>query len=267
MIGVDRVAQPEAVGQEGGAEQHRIVVEGDQRPAPGRHIDGDQQPIDADDPAAQIGGAVIEEVRQQLPTSGLRASGLRWTLGWLRHGCPGAEHHAAVRSFIGIHPTHRKRRGQARRPRRARAAGTGSPAGSGGAARARSGMADGDAGGRAPAHRGLTSTSVGTSTTRPWRTPRSAITCSANLLHLLGLAAQDRHLHAAVVVEVRVHRGQRQVRGGRGRCRRAASTAAAPCGRRRRPAPPRNRAAGRGSRPPRRMPARARSRIASERFW
>ena len=31
------------------------------------------------------------------------------------------------------------------------------------------------------------------------------------VLHLVGLAAQDGHLHAAVVVEVGVHRGERQL--------------------------------------------------------
>ena len=31
------------------------------------------------------------------------------------------------------------------------------------------------------------------------------------MLHLLGLAAQDRHLHAAVMVEMRMHRGERQL--------------------------------------------------------
>ena len=54
VVGVDRVAQPEAVGQERGAEQHRIVVERAQRPGPGRHVGGDQQRVDADDLAAQV---------------------------------------------------------------------------------------------------------------------------------------------------------------------------------------------------------------------
>ena len=31
------------------------------------------------------------------------------------------------------------------------------------------------------------------------------------MLHLVGFAAQDRHLHAAIVVEMRVHGGERQL--------------------------------------------------------
>ncbi len=57
------------------------------------------------------------------------------------------------------------------------------------------------------------------------------------------------------------------IRGGRGRCRPAAWRAAAHCGRRHRPAPPRSRDACRCVSAACRMPARARSRIASERFW
>ena len=50
VVGIDRVAQPEAVGEEAGAEQHRMVVERDQRPGPGGDVGGDQQRVERDDP-------------------------------------------------------------------------------------------------------------------------------------------------------------------------------------------------------------------------
>ena len=52
VVGIDRVAQPERVGQECGADQHRIIVKRDQRPQPGQYIGDDQHGINADDLAA-----------------------------------------------------------------------------------------------------------------------------------------------------------------------------------------------------------------------
>ena len=42
VVGIDRVAQAERVGEERGADQHRVVVECDQRPNPGQHIGANQ---------------------------------------------------------------------------------------------------------------------------------------------------------------------------------------------------------------------------------
>ncbi len=60
VVGIDRVAQPEAVGQQAGGEQDRMVVERDQRPGPGGDVGGDQHDVDGDDLAAQVGVAVVE---------------------------------------------------------------------------------------------------------------------------------------------------------------------------------------------------------------
>ena len=52
VVGIDGVAQAECVGQECGADQHRIVVKRDQRPEPGQDIGDDQHGINAGDLAA-----------------------------------------------------------------------------------------------------------------------------------------------------------------------------------------------------------------------
>ncbi len=61
VVGVHRVAQAEAVGEEGGAEQDRIVVEGREGPGPDGDIDGDQPGIERDDLSAGLGGTVVEQ--------------------------------------------------------------------------------------------------------------------------------------------------------------------------------------------------------------
>ena len=61
VVGIDGVAKPERIGQEGGADQHRIIVKRDQRPNPGQHIGGDQQAVNAGELAAKLGILVVEQ--------------------------------------------------------------------------------------------------------------------------------------------------------------------------------------------------------------
>ena len=49
------------------------------------------------------------------------------------------------------------------------------------------------------------SNSTGTVTRRPWRTPRSAMTCRAKSLDIAQRASQHADLHTTVMVEVHVH--------------------------------------------------------------
>ena len=67
VVGIDGVAQPECVGQERGADQHRIIVKRDQRPDPGQHIGGDQHGIDAGDLAAKFGVLIVEQSASARP--------------------------------------------------------------------------------------------------------------------------------------------------------------------------------------------------------
>ena len=53
VVGVDRVAQAEAVGQERRAEQHRIGVEGENAQAQAPKLAADQQRVDGERPAAR----------------------------------------------------------------------------------------------------------------------------------------------------------------------------------------------------------------------
>ena len=62
MIGVDRVAQAEGIGEQRRAEQHRLVVQGDERPEPDENIAADQNGVDGDQPAAQISAALIQDI-------------------------------------------------------------------------------------------------------------------------------------------------------------------------------------------------------------
>jgi hypothetical protein len=48
MVGIDRMAQPQPIGEEGSAQQHRLRMEQEKRPAPGRKIDGGQQRVKPD---------------------------------------------------------------------------------------------------------------------------------------------------------------------------------------------------------------------------
>ena len=61
MVGIDGVAQTERVGQESGADQHRIIAKRDQRPNPRQHIGGDQQGVNADQLVAEFRVPVIEQ--------------------------------------------------------------------------------------------------------------------------------------------------------------------------------------------------------------
>ena len=61
MIGVDRVAQAERIGEQRRSEQDRPIAEGDERPEPDENIAADQHGVDSDQPAAQIGAALIQD--------------------------------------------------------------------------------------------------------------------------------------------------------------------------------------------------------------
>ena len=61
VVGVHRVAQAERVGEESGADQHRIIAERHQRPNPRQHVRDDQNAIEAGDLAAQIRVLVVEQ--------------------------------------------------------------------------------------------------------------------------------------------------------------------------------------------------------------
>ena len=61
VIGIDRVAQAEAIGQQGRAEQNGVVMERHQRPGPGGDIGGDQDRVEARNPAPEIAGLVAED--------------------------------------------------------------------------------------------------------------------------------------------------------------------------------------------------------------
>ena len=53
MVGIDRMAQPEAVGQHGGADQDRLMRERDESPDPGRQIGGNEKCVDRNYPRAK----------------------------------------------------------------------------------------------------------------------------------------------------------------------------------------------------------------------
>ena len=61
MVGIDGVAQTERIGQERGADQHRIIAKRDQRPDPRQNIGGDQQAVNADKLVAEFRVPVIKE--------------------------------------------------------------------------------------------------------------------------------------------------------------------------------------------------------------
>ena len=52
VVGVDRVAQAEAVGEERRPEQDGVIVEGGQRPDPGAQVGGREHGVEADDAPA-----------------------------------------------------------------------------------------------------------------------------------------------------------------------------------------------------------------------
>ncbi len=71
VIGVDRVAQAEAVGQQRRAQQHRMVVKGQERPEPGDHIGRDQESVESEDAAPETGCLVVEEGEEGIHHSSL----------------------------------------------------------------------------------------------------------------------------------------------------------------------------------------------------
>ncbi len=61
VVGVDGVAEAEAVGEQRGTEQEGVVAEGDGGPEPGAGIEDEEEAVDADDFAAKISGCVVEK--------------------------------------------------------------------------------------------------------------------------------------------------------------------------------------------------------------
>ena len=53
MVGIDRMAQAEGVGQEGGRQQDRVLARHQQRQAPGAEVEHEQEGVDADDPVPE----------------------------------------------------------------------------------------------------------------------------------------------------------------------------------------------------------------------
>ncbi len=65
VIGIDRMAQAEPIGQQRCAEQHGMIMERYQRPGPGADIQRGQKRVDTDDLAAHRRGAIIEDMLQK----------------------------------------------------------------------------------------------------------------------------------------------------------------------------------------------------------
>ena len=57
VVGVDGVAQAEAIGEKRGPQQNRVAVKTGEGPGPCRYIGGDEQDIESYDPAFQVCGA------------------------------------------------------------------------------------------------------------------------------------------------------------------------------------------------------------------
>ena len=260
VVGVDRMAQPEAVGEEAGAEQHRVVVERDQRPGPGRDVGRDQQRIDGDDLAAQVGGAIVEA------TAGSDMDP--------RSTRSGRSHVQAETSYCRktiLKKSRTKDAALGKSRSRARIARSGRAVHASGAYAARRR--------RLPAVpvRMLVRGAVGVGVRLDQRRRSAPARCGrggrrARRSRARRNAAPGRPCRAGSSPPCssrgRDARASRRatIRDGRGRCRRAAWKAAARCGRRRRPrAATQSRCLSMVS-AAWRMPARARSRIASERF-
>ncbi len=62
VIGVERVPQAETVSERRRAEQHWIIVEGDDRPQPCGDVGDEQEQVDRDDLAPNVVMAVVEEI-------------------------------------------------------------------------------------------------------------------------------------------------------------------------------------------------------------
>jgi len=67
VVGVDRVAEAEAVDEERGSEQHGIMAERENCPSSGGDVDGEQQGVDADDAMSDIARSVVEEGPEEMP--------------------------------------------------------------------------------------------------------------------------------------------------------------------------------------------------------
>ena len=61
VIGIDRMAQAEAIGQQRRAEKHGMIVKGQERPEPRADIGQDQQAIEAEDAAPETRCLVAEK--------------------------------------------------------------------------------------------------------------------------------------------------------------------------------------------------------------
>ena len=59
VIGVDRVPQAEGIGEQRRAQQHRLVMQRDERPQPDENIAADERAVERDQTTAQarVGGA------------------------------------------------------------------------------------------------------------------------------------------------------------------------------------------------------------------
>ena len=65
VVGVDGVAEAEAVGEEGGAEKDGEAVEGDDGPGPGAEVEDGEEGVDGEDLGAGVAGLVVEEGTQR----------------------------------------------------------------------------------------------------------------------------------------------------------------------------------------------------------
>ena len=61
MVGVDRVAQAEGIGEQRRSEQDRPIAQDDERPEPDENVAADQHGVDGDQSAAQISAAFIQD--------------------------------------------------------------------------------------------------------------------------------------------------------------------------------------------------------------
>jgi hypothetical protein len=59
------LTKAEAVGEEGGSEQDREAVKGDDGPHPGAEVEDGEQGVDGDDLGAGVAGLVVEEGEQR----------------------------------------------------------------------------------------------------------------------------------------------------------------------------------------------------------
>ena len=68
VIGVEGVAQPEAIGEESHTEQQRLTMELDQRPQPSADIADDEERVDAAHIATHALGGVVKKLRKHEST-------------------------------------------------------------------------------------------------------------------------------------------------------------------------------------------------------